>query len=317
MGAIVTVGICPCWDITCFVDGVSWGDHARMNLQRVVPAGKALNISRALCWMGVSSKAAGLWGRSDCDQMAEQMACLGEFVDVKFTPVEGQTRRNVTIIDTQNKREMHLRAASDLVSAESLKELSCDLSEIVTPGAIYVFAGALPEDEMLCDVEGIISQLCSAGGKIVIDSSGKALKRIVDMGDIWIVKPNIDELRQLLGADVDDNAADIVAAARQLMGKVRIVLVSRGKKGAIAVGPDFAVEGFITEETDDIGSTVGCGDYLLAGFIGGDEDLHDGGQVGSALGRAIKVATAKAWGLCEKTDWQNAQKMINIDIREL
>jgi fructose-1-phosphate kinase PfkB-like protein len=288
-----------------------------MNLQRVVPAGKALNISRALCWMGVASKAAGLWGKSDYDQMIEQMACLGEFVDVKFTLVEGQTRRNVTIVDTQNKREMHLRAASDLANAESLKKLSRDFSGIVTPGAVCVFAGALPEDNLLCDIEGIIRQLSGAGGRIVIDSSGKALKRIVDMGDIWIVKPNIDELRQLVGTDVDDNAADIVAAARQLSSKVGIVLVSRGKKGAIAVGPDFAVEGFITEETENAHSTVACGDYLLAGFIGGNEGLQDTAQVASALGRAIKVATAKALGLCEKMNWADAQKIIDVDIREL
>ena len=50
---IITVGICPCWDITCYVDGVEWGDHKKITSQTFVPAGKALNISRALAWMGV------------------------------------------------------------------------------------------------------------------------------------------------------------------------------------------------------------------------------------------------------------------------
>lgn len=317
MRSIVTVGICPCWDITCSVDGVSWGDHAKMSSQSCTPAGKALNISRALAWLGVRSTACGLWGADDYEQMLGEMASLKDFIDVRLTTAPGRTRRNVTIVDTDKAREMHLRAWSGLATSESLKDLAADLSKIAGGNSMCVFAGALPEDAMLSDVEWILRQLQTSGGKIVIDTSGKALKRVVEMGDIRLIKPNVAELCELLGRDVADNSVAIAAAAKELVDRVEIVIVSRGEKGAVAVARDFAVEGVVRQSDRKAQSTVGCGDYLLAGFIGESEELGDGFQVASALGRAIKVATAKAWGLCEKMNRQDAEKMIDVDIREL
>ena len=62
---IITVGLAPAWDIQCRGQGLDWGCHAQIDEQDVRPAGKALNVSRALAWLGRSSVAAGLWGRED------------------------------------------------------------------------------------------------------------------------------------------------------------------------------------------------------------------------------------------------------------
>jgi 1-phosphofructokinase len=314
--SIVTVGICPCWDIICHVEGLTWGDHKIIGSQQSIPAGKAMNISRALWWLGVSSVAGGLWGASDYEQMLDEMSQLRKLVDIRFTKAPGRTRQNITVVDTLNKREMHLRAQSRLGSVESLRKLSADLISLVRPEASCVFAGSMPDDNLLDEVISIITKVRSKNGKIVIDTSGKALKRIVDSGDIWIVKPNVEELRFLVGADIGNNTQDIIAAARGICDRARIVLVSRGQKGAIAVTADTAVKGVVRGDKL-AASTVGCGDYLLAGFLGGDENLDDGGQLGSALTRAIKTASARAWGLCDKMSWADVEKEIEVEITEV
>jgi fructose-1-phosphate kinase PfkB-like protein len=282
------------------VDGVAWGDHTCISQQECIPAGKALNVSRAMAWMGTRSIAAGLWGRSDYELMLEESASLRDFVDVRFTPAEGSTRKNVTIIDTANTREMHLRAQCRLASRESLKDLSEDLQAFADDKTICIFAGALPEGELLSEITQIAADLSQAGCRIVIDSSQNALKRIVDSGDIWIVKPNLHELRQLLDDDVDDDAEDIVSKARRLNDRAQIVLVSRGEKGAIAVGKDFAVEAFSRTGGKKTLSTVGCGDYLLAGFTAGMAEAPDTNRIADIMVDAVKAATAKAWGLCDR-----------------
>ncbi len=314
--SIVTVGICPCWDIICHVEGLTWGDHKIIGSQQSIPAGKAMNISRALWWLGVSSVAGGLWGARDYEQMLDEMSQLRELVDIRFTKAPGRTRQNITVVDTLNKREMHLRAQSCLGSVESLRKLSADLISLVRSEASCVFAGSMPDDNLLDEVISIITKARSKNGRIVIDTSGKALKRIVDSGDIWIVKPNVEELRFLVGADIGDNTQDIIAAARGICDRARIVLVSRGQKGAIAVTANTSVKGVVRGDKPAT-STVGCGDYLLAGFLGGDEDLDDGGELGSALTRAIKTASARAWGLCDKMSWAEVEKEIEVEITEV
>ena len=58
---------------------------------------------------------------------------------------------------------------------------------------------------------------------------------------------------------------------------------------------------------------VGCGDYLLAGFLKGLKDKSD---PGFALETAIKAATARAWGWAEEMTWEDAEKSIDVSLRE-
>jgi len=312
-GKIVTVGLCPSWDTICLFDGIEWGEHKTVSSASSRPAGKALNISRALAWMGQQNIAAGLWGRDDFEQMLRAMRSLGGLVKVKMTAVDGGTRRNITVVDTVNDREMHLRNRSELASRKALRKLEADLRRIVHRGSVCVFAGAMPEDEFFGDAVRIIKSCRERGGKIVVDTYGEALKRILETGAAWLIKPNVDELRELLGGQVTDSSAGLVKAGRKLLDKVEVVLISRGKKGAIVVTKEGAWRGRCIGRSRVL-STVGCGDFLLAGFLKGLKDKSD---AGSALGTAIKVATAKAWGRTEGKSWSRALREIKAAVERV
>ena len=329
-GKIITIGLCPCWDTVCQLDGVDWGQHKVISSVSSRPAGKALNISRALAWMGTKNPsmrrrmthiAAGLWGREDYEQMLRALGPLRGLIKVKMTAAEGSTRRNITVVDTVNNREMHLRAVSRLASKEALRKLEADLQAAVNRNSVCVFAGAMPEKQLLGDVVRIINCCRLRGAKIAVDTSGDALREIVNSGPvrqiagscrIWLIKPNVEELRELLGEQIRDNAADLAKAGRKLLGKVEIILISRGKKGSVVVTKKGAWQGRCAGRRRVV-STVGCGDYLLAGFLKGLKDKSD---VGFALETAIKVATARAWGWAEKMAWEDAEKSIEVSLRE-
>jgi len=317
---IVTIGLCPCWDMVCQLEGVDWGQHEVMSSACSRPAGKALNISRALAWMGTRSIAAGLWGREDYEQMAKAMRSLRGLIRVKMTAVDGSTRRNITVVDTVNNREMHLRAISQLASRKALRKLKADLQAAVNRNSVCVFAGAMPEEQLLGDVVRLISSCRRRGVKIAVDTSGNALREIVNSGGVWLIKPNVEELRELLGEQIRDSAADLAKAGRKLLDRVEIVLISRGKKGSMVVTKKGTWKGqACTRETGYAGrrrvlSTVGCGDYLLAGFLKGLKDKSD---VGFALKTAIKVATAKAWAWAEGKKWQQVERRINVRAKRM
>jgi len=305
---MITVGLSPAWDITCRGKQLVWGLHKDVDEQTIRPAGKALNISRALAWMGERNIAAGLWGRDDFEQMLRAMRALKGRVKVKMTAVDGNTRRNITVVDTVNAREMHLRNRSQLASTKALKKLQADLEAIMRRGSVCIFAGTIPESKLLGDVVRIMKSCRSRGSKIVLDTSGPALKQIIRTGAVWLIKPNVEELRELLGEKVKDGPVSLAEAGRKLLDKVEIVLISRGRRGSLIVTKKGAWQGRCVGRARVL-STVGCGDFLLAGFLKGLKDKSD---ARSALNSAIKVATARAWGWTESKTWPRVKQQAKV-----
>ncbi len=89
--------------------------------------------------------------------------------------------------------------------------------------------------ENIGQVIDIIGRLKKAGVKVVVDTSGAALKECVEAGGLFLIKPNLEELCELLGHDVEDESAAVAVAGRLLLDKTKMVLVSRGQKGAVLV----------------------------------------------------------------------------------
>ncbi|UCG57527.1 MAG: hypothetical protein JSU70_22005 [Phycisphaerales bacterium] len=316
MGAkdrIITVGLCPAWDICCRGRALDWGLHKEIDQQVIRPAGKAMNISHALAWMGQRNVAAGLWGQDDHEQVLRRMRPLRELVETKLTAVAGQTRRNITVVDSADGREMHLRSKSALASAKSLRKLGADLDRLVRRHSVCVFAGAMPAGPLLAEIVRIV-ELCSCrGASIVVDTHGPALKAIVETGLARLVCPNVEELSQLLGVQVRDTPVGLASLGRRLLARTEGVLISRGPKGAMLVTKDGAWRGRCAVRRKTL-STVGCGDYLLAGFLKGLQGKSD---LAVALRTAVKAATARAWGWTETKTWLQMERRINVDVARL
>jgi fructose-1-phosphate kinase PfkB-like protein len=304
--SIITVGVCPCWDVVCSGVNIDWGSHGVVSHRRVV-AGKAFNVSRAMAQMGKRSVASGLWGAVDFSEMSAAAQSLTGFVDLQFTKAAGRTRDNITVIDEGCGREMHLRAASDLASVESLGQLENDLCGMVDEKSICVFAGSMPGGELSDRVISVIESARECGGKIVIDTSGEMLDEIVDRGGIEILKPNLAELSELLGVNVADNPTAIAWTAKTLLDRAKTIVVTRGEKGAVVVTKDSVLQGRCVTK-NKIVSTVGCGDYFLAGFLCGD-------SLEESLAKGLKAAASRAWGWSEKSDWSETENKIEVEIQ--
>ncbi len=306
--SIITIGLSPAWDITCCGRNLDWDLHRYIDEQSIRPAGKALNVSKALAWMEQRNIAAGLWGRDDYQQVVTAVRKMWPLIALRMTTAPGSTRQNVTVVDTTTGRDMHLRNKSLLASTKTLKKLRADLGTIVHSGSICVFAGKMPEGKLLGDVVRLVEFCRERGARIVLDTSGNALRQIVDAGAVWLIKPNVEELRDLLGEPIKDGPVSLARAGRKLLGKVDVVLISRGAKGSVVVTKKGAWQARCLTRAPVL-STVGCGDYLLAGFL---EALEDKSNVPSALETATRVASAKAWGWTESKTWPQVKRQVQI-----
>ena len=310
MSKIITIGLCPCWDIICEGGNLSWSDHQRIDRQCCRPAGKALNLSRALTWMQTNNTAAGLWGRDDYAEMLREIKPLRKYLNVRFTVVPGVTRRNVTVIDTKSRREMHLRIPSLLACGSALKVLRADLKHLVKADWLCVFSGSLPSEPYLPSLLSMVNDCRDRGAKIILDTSGQPLRAIVESGGLFLWKPNVAELEELIGKSIRNTPAALAKAGRTLLDRAEMILISRGAKGAVLVTRTgiWQAKGICRGR---VHSTVGCGDYLLAGFLQG---VSQGRNRRTALQWGIQAGVARAYRFEHNLTWAQVRRTVRVNI---
>ncbi len=312
--AIITIGLSPTWDVICRADNICWNCHLALQSQTVRPAGKALNISRALAWMDSPSVAAGLWGQNDYPDMADALVPLRKRIHLQCTVVPGKTRQNITLIDSQKNREIHLRAKSELATPAALKKLRSDINSLINPDDFCVFAGSLPPPELLRHILPIFQTCRNARAKIILDSSGPTLQKILRQGGIYLIKPNVEELSELVGKKLPNQTAPLIRAGKTLLHLANWILISRGPQGVLFLSRERILQAQCSNPPQNVTSTVGCGDFLLAGFLKG---LNEHRNISAALQPALQAAAAHAAGLTETQNWKKIQKLFKVRIGKL
>ena len=208
-------------------------------------------------------------------------------------------------VDLRALAEQNTRFLNRLKRVRSLPRIVDSRGKILRPPTKE--AG---EGELLGDVVRIVKFCKSRGAKIALDTSGPALREIVRTGAMWLVKPNVEELCTLLDHKIKDTPESLAKAGRKLLDKVDIILISRGRKGSIVVTKEAAWRAKARGRAR-VFSTVGCGDYLLAGFLKGRMDRSDNAR---ALTTATQIATTKACGWTESRTWQQVKRKVTVEI---
>jgi 6-phosphofructokinase 2 len=136
---------------------------------------------------------------------------------------------------------------------------------------------------------------------------------------VYLIKPNLRELRELAGESLDSDQ-QIAEAARALIdqGAVKIVLVSLGGAGAMLVTADAAER--IATPTVTIRSKVGAGDSLtgaLALSLGRGDDLRRAVRFGIAAGAAAVMTPGTE--LCRREDTERlfSEMTASNDVEQL
>ena len=127
----------------------------------------------------------------------------------------------------------------------------------------------------------------SKGAKLIVDTSGEALKAAADEG-IFLLKPNLAELSSLAGRE-EINAELVDDVAREIIGKgnCEVVVVSLGPAGAMLVTANEIIQA--TPPAVKKRSTVGAGDSMVAGIV---LSLSKGWELKDALRYGVATGTA-------------------------
>jgi len=285
--AIVTVGLNPAIDRVLEVEGFTIGAHQQGKEVFRMPAGKSLNVSRALALLGVHNTATGFLGKDNHEEFSLMLEELN-IVD-EFFLLPGRTRENVTITDPVTRQETHIRQRGLHVDELHRQRLQRKLQFLSRPDAIIVFSGSLPPGISSEEFAAMVDMCVAGGAKVAVDSSGSAIREVWAR-KLWLVKPNHQELSDLAGRPLDNEQQELVAA-RELADHIEVVLLTKGSAGALMFSGGMEFRGHVDLDESLVKNTVGCGDAMLAAFIAG---VRQQLPIEKAFARAIACATASA-----------------------
>lgn len=288
---VYTVTLNPAVDYVVELDNLKMGDINRTSNEKIFFGGKGINVSIVLQRLGIETTAMGFIAGFTGKALENSLRFEGVHTD--FLEADGFTRINIKI---KSSPETELNGSGPFVDEQLLMGL-IERLKLLKNDDIVVLSGSLPASLKSNTYKRIIDELKDTGVKIVLDTSGPALKEAVSSSP-YLIKPNLAEMSSLLNKKLTVESEVIEGAKRLQKFGARNILVSMGPMGAIFVGEDGTV---MREEAKRgrVINTVGSGDSMVAGFIAG---LPGGLRSALRLGIAAGSATAFSEGLATKNE---------------
>lgn len=279
---IVTVTANPSIDVTLTTSGFELGEVNRAHAVRRDPAGKGVNVARALALNGVAATALFPADAATGADLTAMLAAQG--VTAASAAIAQPIRTNITVVDDASGRTTKINEPGPIVSVAEAKAFSDLVSDHVVAGPTWLVAcGSIPPG-LGDDFYASLGRLATHFGiPLAVDTSGAPLASIIAAGTATLVKPNLEELEELLGRTLPTVGA-VVDGARELLRLPDArALVSLGEHGALLVTATQSWWAGAPSVTPV--STVGAGDSTLAGYLSvASDDERE------------RLATAVAWG---------------------
>ncbi|MCL2035833.1 MAG: 1-phosphofructokinase family hexose kinase [Oscillospiraceae bacterium] len=266
---IYTLTMNPAIDYVVTVPDLLKGRVNRGESRGFSAAGKGLNVSLALKRLGVESYALCTCGEIEREKgnLTETFLQLLQSSGIRsglFNIKGSDTRINVKVHSGGEVTEIN---GDFYVPEEDSADIAETIIRMVKKGDFFIIGGSLPNG-IPCDFYANLTEnLAEKGAKVFVDTSGEPLRRVIQTGKAFLVKPNRHELAELFGLNSEaiSTPEDAVTYGAKLGCNA---LVSLGEAGAVFVnGNDGEEYVYAAENKIKNAYTVGAGDALLAGFV--------------------------------------------------
>ena len=299
---IYTCTITPSLDFTTYLPEFQTGKLNRTDEVYYYPGGKGINVSRVLRRLGIDNIAISFAGGFTGDYIEQFLRSEG--IETDFIPTDEITRINVKI---KSAKETELNGPGPDITLTAQHQL-LEKARKMKKEDWFVLAGNVPESIPSSFLKELV-EICNAiGAHFVLDTSGPALKELVQMKP-FLIKPNEQELGELFGTEIKTKQEAYRYAKKLVDLGVKHVIVSMGGEGALLVTKELALSAEAPKGV--VVNTVGAGDSLVSGFTASfykDEDAEKAFRYGVASGSA----TAFQSDLCQKSDVEALLDQVKI-----
>lgn len=260
--SVTPVTLNPAIDQALSIPGFAAGQVNRVSASRSDIGGKGVNVASCLADLGLDVVATGFLG-------TENAALFERFFERKritdrFVRLAGATRVGLKIVDDRTGQTTEINFPGLSPKDQDLAELLERIASLATPGGWFVLSGSVPPGAPDDIYATLIESIHARGARVVLDTSGNALRQGVKSAP-EVLKPNVEELGELIGRTLDSPRAVLDAARSLLERGVRRVIVSMGREGAVFIENGQALLARPPRVT--VRSTVGAGDAMVAGLV--------------------------------------------------
>lgn len=283
---ILTVTLNAAIDKRYVVEGFRTGEVNRVKECTYVPGGKGLNVSKPASIYGAEVVATGFAGGHAGAYIEDALKPFG--IKSAFYHVDAESRSCINIWDEVNQVQTEFLEPGFTLTEEDFAGFEEKFRQLVKEAKVVAMSGSVPKGLDGTAYQRLVKIVKEAGIPVILDTSGKLLEMGIEAIPTMI-KPNIDEIRMLTGKRCDD-ISEIIDAAKAIHERgVKIVAVSLGAEGSLAVGDEGIFRARVPKI--DAVNTVGCGDSMIAGFALG---LSKGLPLEETLRLASAISAAAA-----------------------
>ncbi len=280
---VLTLTLNPAVDVSLRTDRIIYDDRSYIDSETHQAGGKGVNAARALRDFGVEAvEAVAPYGGAHGDRFAQLVREGG--LPVTLIPVQGETRRNVAVVDDEGLTLKLDQRGSPLAAVE-LEAIEAALLAKLPEASWLTLNGSLPPGVPEDYYAKLIRLASQHGVRTLLDTSGAALAPALAAGPT-VAKPNRPEAEKLLDRGLLSERATLAAAVEILGRGPEHVILSLGGHGAIAVWSGGRIHAAPPEV--QTGSPIGAGDVLGAITVG-------------ALERGDDFPEAFLWGVAAAT----------------
>ncbi|MEH7011709.1 tagatose-6-phosphate kinase [Neobacillus niacini] len=259
---ILAVTMNPSVDISYPIHEFKLDAVNRVGNVRKTAGGKGLNVARVITQMEEKVLATGVLGGTIGDYIVQELN--KSHISNDFLKIEKESRNCIAILHEGMQTEI-LESGPTLTNEEGTDFLE-KYEDLLAKVSLVTISGSLPKGLPVDFYQQMLAVSQKKGIPVILDSSGEPLRAaLVHKDKPFAIKPNITEISQLLGVEVDSRISSLKQALEHDWFKgIEWIVVSMGGDGAfVRHGTD---DYRVTLPKIDVLNPVGSGDAVVAGL---------------------------------------------------
>ncbi|MFC4802205.1 tagatose-6-phosphate kinase [Neobacillus sp. GCM10023253] len=259
---ILTVTMNPSVDISYPIPHFKLDDVNRVEADSKTAGGKGLNVSRVIKQLGEDVLTTGVLGGTIGDYIIQELTKAE--IENNFLKINQESRNCIAIL--HDGKQTEILESGPTLTAEDGSAFLAKYETLLSNVSLVTISGSLPKGLASSFYQHMVGMGRDKGIPVIVDTSGEPLRQVL-LHNVkpFAIKPNITELTQLLGREVEQSISSLSQALEDDMFQgIEWIVVSMGGAGA-----------FVKHESDfyrvtippiDVVNPVGSGDATVAGL---------------------------------------------------
>ncbi|APX71691.1 hexose kinase [Companilactobacillus allii] len=264
--SVLTITMNPSVDISYPLEHLKIDTVNRVKEVSKTAGGKGLNVTRVLKQLDVPVTASGIIGGTIGQYILNQLD--EKKVDHAFMKINQESRNCIAILHDGGDQTEILESGPSLTEDDENNFLE-HFEEQVSEFSLVTISGSLPQGLSTALYTKMVKVAAKHNVPVILDSSNEALRLALE-ADVkpFMIKPNQDEIAQLIGKEVEDlDDLKEKLATEEIFQDIPWVVVSLGSKGCFVKH----IDKFFKVNIPKIHAInpVGSGDSTVAGLAAG------------------------------------------------